>query len=95
VYYINSFPTENGNYGNPGSRGDIILPDEYLTGYLEAMGFVNISVEDGTVTAMEVNEEALEAYLASLPDEPDEPDEPDDGDADVNDILNVLLGVIE
>jgi hypothetical protein len=37
-----------------------------------ASGFVNITVENNIVTSMEVNQEALDAYIASLP-EPEEP----------------------
>lgn len=37
-----------------------------------ACGFVNITVENDTVIFMEINQEALDAYIASLP-EPEEP----------------------
>ena len=53
-------------------------------------GFVNITVEGDTVTAMTVNWEALNAYIAANPDEPVEP-ETDEPTAD--EILDALLGV--
>ena len=54
-------------------------------------GFVNITVENDAVTSMEVNQDALDAYIASLPDpEPVEPTEPEPTSEQ---ILNTLLGV--
>lgn len=55
-------------------------------------GFVDITVEDDTVTAMTVNQAALDAYIASLPDEPDEPAEPET-EPTADEILDALLGV--
>lgn len=45
-------------------------------------GFVNITVEDGRVTEMTVNQEALDVYVAALPPEvEEEPSVEDDIDA--------------
>lgn len=65
MYYIN--PT-NPNHGNPMGQpfpGCVALPDELLSAYLDTMGFCNLTVEDGVVTALTVNQEALDAYKAS------------------------------
>ena len=51
-------------------------------------GFVNITVEEDTVTEMTVNQEALDAYIASLP----EP-EPVVVEPTADEILNAMLGV--
>ena len=93
MYYINSTANESGNYGNPQSNqyaDSIALPDELLNAYIACRGFAVLTVENGIVTAVETNEDALTAYLAEFPDEPDEPqvDEPT-----TDDIINTLLGV--
>lgn len=88
MYYINATPSENGNYGNPQSNyrpGAVALPEELLTPYLDTMGFAILTVEDKpmdgaedvtwpTVTAVAVNQEALDAYKADHPDIPVEPE---------------------
>lgn len=68
MYYINKLPTENGNYGNPSSRGELLLPDNLLSAYLDSMGFVNITDDGETVLTVERNEEAYNAYIESLPE---------------------------
>lgn len=79
MWYINSTPNESGNYGNPMGQafpGCVSLPDDLLGPYVEAKGFVYPEVEDGEVVAVEVNQEALDAYLAEHPDQPEpEPEE--------------------
>lgn len=82
MYYIISKPNENGGYGNPMSDkmdGMVALPDELLGAYIEAKGFVYLEVEEGKVVAVEVNQEALDAYLAEHPDQPEpEPEQTPD-----------------
>lgn len=51
-------------------------------------GFVNIEAENDVVTAMEVNREALDAYIASLPEPVEPKHEPTTAE-----ILDTLLGV--
>lgn len=51
-------------------------------------GFVDIVVEDGAVTEMTVNQEAIDNYLANLPEPEEIVPEPS-----VNEVLNTLLGV--
>ena len=48
--------------------GYAICPDDFYSVFYSTSpsGFVNVTVEGDTVTAMEVNNEALEAYIASL-----------------------------
>lgn len=45
-------------------------PDEFVDIFYstDPAGFVNITVEGDTVTGMTINQEALDAYLASLPE---------------------------
>lgn len=73
MYYINSTPNETSNYGNPMGQpfsGCRNLPDELLSTYIEARGFVTLTTDGDTVTAVETNQSALDAYLALNP-EPD------------------------
>lgn len=91
MYYINAMPRESGDYGNPMGQpflGCVALPDELLGPYIEAKGFVILEVEDGEVVAVEVNQEALDAYMAEHPDQPETDPEPTS-----EEILDTLLGV--
>ena len=88
MFYVSKYPNSIGNHGNPQSNqyaDSVALPAELLTDYIACRGFAVLAVEDGTVTAVEENMDALNAYLAEHPDVPDEPfDEPsaqDDTDA--------------
>lgn len=75
MWYIKPIP-ENANYGNPHNparEGDYELPDILVPAYTEAKGFVNITVEDGVVTACEKNAEAYDAYTAAHPVLPEPP----------------------
>ena len=74
MYYINSTPNETGNYGTPMGQPFtecIKLPDELLADYLAYNGFVNLTTDGDTVTSVEPNTEAWEAWKATLPPEPD------------------------
>ena len=89
MYYINAQPNESGNYGNPMGQpfpGCVALPDELLDPYIQARGFVYLEIENGEVVAVEVNQDALDAYLAEHPDQP-EPEPTSE------DLFNILLGV--
>ena len=91
MYYINATPRETGDYGNPMGQvfpGCVALPDVLLGPYIEAKGFVILEVEDGEVVAVEVNQEALDAYMAEHPDQPETEPEPTS-----EDLFNILLGV--
>ena len=90
MYYINATPNETGNYGNPMSQpfpGCVALPDDLLGPYIEAKGFVYLEIENEEVVAVEVNQEALDAYIAEHPDVPVEPE------PTTEEILDTLLGV--
>ena len=78
MHYINPTPNETGNHGNPmGQPNCVTLPDDLLSPYLAAKGFVTLTVENGAVTSLETNQEALDAYEADHPDlPPEEPEEP-------------------
>lgn len=74
MFYINAQPNASGNYGNPMGQpfhGAVALPDDLLSSYIEAKGFVIPAVENGEVVSLEVNQEALDAYLAEHPDQPE------------------------
>lgn len=80
MYYINPTPNKTGNHGNPMGQPFptcVTLPDDLLSPYLAAKGFVALTVEDGAVTSLETNQEALDTYEADHPDlPPEEPEEP-------------------
>lgn len=86
MYYIN--PTTH-NHGNPMGQpfpDCIALPDELLSAYLDTRGFCTLTVEGNKVTAVTVNQEALDAYLRDHPDvEPENP-------VTVEELLAALLG---
>ena len=93
MYYINATPNESGNYGNPIGQpfhGSFALPDDLMSDYINAKGFVIQSVENGEVVSLEVNKEALDSYNAEHPDVPEPEPQPT-----TEDILNALLGVTE
>ena len=72
MYYINAQPNASGNYGNPKGQpfpSSVALPDDLLSDYINAKGFVIPAVEDGQVASLEVNQEALDTYeTANKPD---------------------------
>lgn len=80
MYYINSTPNGSGYHGNPMGQpfpNCMTLPDDLLSPYLAAKGFVTLTVENGAVISLETNQEALDAYEADHPDLPlEEPEEP-------------------
>ena len=74
-------PFENSGYsviqtwpGEVPPEGYVIVPDTLDTSvFYEFLGFVDLTIEGDTVTAMTGNQAALDAYKASLP-EPAEPE---------------------
>lgn len=74
MYYIN---TQGPNHGNPTSTpfpNSVPLPDTLLMDYINTKGFCTLTVQDGAVTALAVDKEALDAYNAEHPDvEPEKP----------------------
>lgn len=86
MYYIN---TQGSNHGNPTSSpfpNSISLPDTLLMDYINTKGFCTLTVQDGTVTALAVDQEALDAYNAEHPEvEPEKP-------VTVEELLAALLG---
>lgn len=74
MYYIN---TTGPNHGNPTSTPfptSIPLPDTLLMDYISTKGFCTLTIEDGAVTAVAVDQEALDAYNAEHPEvEPEKP----------------------
>lgn len=94
MFYINAQPNESGNYGNPmGNKfpNCVALPDDLLTAYIEARGFVLPTIEDNLVISLKTNQEALDAYLAEHPDNPSV----EDSKPTSEEILDILLGVNE
>ena len=54
MYYINAQSNESGNYGNPMSQnfpGSIAMPDDLLSDYISANGFVIPVIENGAVVS--------------------------------------------
>ena len=74
MYYIN---TTAPNHGNPTSTpfpNSVSLPDTLLMDYINTKGFCTLTVQDGAVTALVVDQEALDAYNAEHPEvEPEKP----------------------
>lgn len=74
MYYIN--PTGQ-NHGNPTSTpfpNSVSLPDTLLMDYINTKGFCTLTIVDGAVTALVVDQEALDAYNAEHPEvEPEKP----------------------
>lgn len=74
MYYIN---TTGPNHGNPTSTpfpNSVPLPDTLLMDYINTKGFCTLTIEGGAVTALAVDQEALDAYNAEHPDvEPEKP----------------------
>ena len=74
MYYIN---TQGPNHGNPTSTpfpNSVALHDALLMDYINTKGFCTLTVQDGVVTALAVDQEALDAYNAEHPDvEPEKP----------------------
>lgn len=76
MYYIKAHADADGNYGNPhypAHEGDVELPDILLDSYVGAKGFVLPIIENGVVTALDVNTAAKEAWEAAHPDTPAPP----------------------
>lgn len=68
MYYIN---TQGPNHGNPMGQpfpNSVSLPDTLLIDYINTKGFCTLTVQDGTVTALMVDQEALDAYNAEHPE---------------------------
>ena len=72
MLYINPTPFKEGAYSPPQSlkaKGLINFPDEFLEEFNNYNGFVSLTVEGDTVTAIEPNVEAWEEWKATLPEE--------------------------
>lgn len=74
MYYIN---TQGPNHGNPTSTpfpNSVSLHDTLLMDYINTKGFCTLTIVDGAVTALVVDQDALDAYNAEHPEvEPDKP----------------------
>ena len=86
MYYIN---TQGPNHGNPTSApfpNSVSLHDTLLMDYINTKGFCTLTIEDGAVTALVVDQEALDAYNAEHPEvEPEKP-------VTLEELLAALLG---
>lgn len=86
MYYINTQGPYHGNPMGQPFHGCVALPDELLSAYLDTKGFCTLTVQDGAVTALAVDQEALDAYLKEHPDvEPEK-------SVTVEELLAALLG---
>ena len=83
---------ENGSRPPIQTWGGKVVPSGYVeikcdtTAFIESKGFVTLTIENGVCTAMEVNQEALDAWNAEHPDIPT-PDTPTGDDAAIYDEL--------
>lgn len=86
MYYINpTGPNHENPMGQP-FHDCVALPNELLSAYLDTKGFCTLTIVDGAVTALVVDQEALDAYNAEHPDvEPEKP-------VTVEELLAALLG---
>lgn len=73
-------------------EGYAVCPDAFYDVFYSTTpaGFVNITVEGSTVTAMTVNQDALDAYIAA---HPAEPDEPGTNEPTSEELIDAMLGV--
>lgn len=86
MYYINTTGPNHGNPTSTPSPNSVSLPDTLLMDYINTKGFCTLTVQDGAVTALVVDQEALDAYNAEHPDvEPEKP-------VTVEELLAALLG---
>ena len=79
-------PIQSWNGATPPSGYAAIAPDCDTSAMQTHCGHVDLTIEDGVVTAITGNDEAYQAYLDALPP----PVEPEPTDTEV---LNALLGV--
>lgn len=77
MLYINPKQSEEGGFYPPqttDAKGLVKFPDEFFETFQEYNGFVILTIEGDTVTAVEPNIEAWEEWKATQPiDEPTEP----------------------
>ena len=86
MYYINPIGPNHGNPTSAPFPNSVSLPDTLLMDYINTKGFCTLTIEDGAVTALVVDQEALDAYNAEHPDvEPEKP-------VTVEELLAALLG---
>lgn len=75
MYYIKKDGTNHGNPISVAFSDSVALPERLLSAYIETKGFCTLTVEDCIVTALEVNQEALDSYNESHP-ETEAPEDP-------------------
>ena len=74
MYYINPIGPNHGNPISTPFPNSVSLPDTLLMDYINTKGFCTLTIVDGAVTALVVDQEALDAYNAEHPDvEPEKP----------------------
>lgn len=96
MWIIPSAVNEDGGRSNMQTWNGATPPDgylwcdeQYVDTYHQAKGFVNLEVDGDTVTAMTVNQEALDKWDAEHPEPEPEPVEPE---PTTDDIVNALIG---
>ena len=68
MYYINPIGPNHGNPTSTPFPNSVPLPDTLLMDYINTKGFCTLTVQDGAVTALVVDQEALDAYNKDHPD---------------------------
>lgn len=85
MLYINPKKNELGGYNPPQSTfaaGLVNFPEEFLEEFVKYNGFVNLTIEENTVAAIEPDVEAWDAWKESIP-EPGETPGGNDSSGDV------------
>jgi hypothetical protein len=72
-------------------KGYAFCPDEFVEVFYstDPAGFVNITVENDIVTSMTVNQEALDAYIATMPEPAPEPEPVEN--VNYNDLASAII----
>lgn len=79
MYYISADGDYHGVVLSTPFYNSVVLPDNLLTDYINTKGFCTLTVQDGTVTALMVDQKALDAYNKNHPDiKPEKPTTIDD-----------------
>ena len=95
MYFIHEQADEHGAMSNPQTtpfKNALVLPDEFLGRYIECSGFVIVTHENGVITSIAPNTEALEKWRANQTEEVAQVSATEQLRADI-DYIAVMTGV--
>ena len=95
MYFIHEQADEHGAMSTPQTtpfKNALVLPDEFLGQYIECSGFVKVTHENGVITSITPNTEALETWRANQTEEIAQVSAMDQLRADV-DYIAIMTGV--